>query len=197
MWSRRTRGRSTGRARAIVWLLALVLSVASVGRRDVACADAAAPQSPEYLIKAAYLYNFAMFVDWPADALGASGAPIVIGVVGADPFGWALDRMVQDKRINNRPIVVERLKVGDDVKRCHILFVSPAESARVGDLVQRVGRQAILIVGDESVTVDKGGTIAFTVKNDKVGFEINLAAARRARLTISSKLLNLAQAVRG
>lgn len=197
MSSWRTGGRSTVGGRAIAWLLALVLSVAVGGRADVACADTAAPQSPEYLIKAAYLYNFAMFVDWPAEAFPASGAPIVIGVVGADPFGWALDRMVQDKRINNRPIVVERFKLGDDLKRCHILFVSPAESARIGDLVQRVGSQAVLIVGDESDTVSKGGTIAFTVKNDKVGFEINLAAARRARLTISSKLLNLAQAVRG
>jgi uncharacterized protein DUF4154 len=191
------RARSTGSRRAIAWMLALVLCVAVGGRRDVACADTAAPQSPEYLIKAAYLYNFAMFVDWPAEAFRASSAPIVIGVVGADPFGWALDKMVQDKRINNRPIVIERFKLGDDLKGCHILFVSPAESGRIGDLVQRVGSQAVLIVGDESETVSKGSTIAFTVKNDKVGFEINLSAARRARLTISSKLLNLAQAVRG
>ena len=74
-----------------------------------------------------------MFVEWPAEAFPASGAPIVIGVVGEDPFGSAIDRMVQDKRINNRPIVVERFKLGDDVRRCHILFVSPAESAHVGD----------------------------------------------------------------
>jgi len=197
MASRRRRRRSTVSGRAIAWLLTLVLAAAIGGRTDVSCADTAAPQSPEYLIKAAYLYNFAMFVDWPKEAFPASGAPIVIGVVGTDPFGWALDRMVQDKRINNRPIVVERFKLGDNLKRCHILFISPDESARIGDLVQRVGTQAVLIVGDESETVSKGGTIAFTVKNDKVGFEINLSAARRARLTISSKLLNLAQAVRG
>ena len=185
-------------AGGIAWVLTLVLT--RHHRRDALTSRArstAAPQSPEYLIKAAYLYNFAMFVDWPPEAFPASGAPIVIGVVGADPFGWALDRMVHDKRINNRPIVVERFKLGDDVRRCHILFVSPAESAHIGDLVQRVGTQAVLIVGDESDTVSRGGTIAFTVKNDKVGFEINLSAARRARLTISSKLLNLAQAVRG
>jgi hypothetical protein len=182
--------------RALAWVLVLV-TVAIGGRTDVSGASTVAPQSPEYLIKAAYLYNFAMFVEWPPEAFAASRAPIVIGVVGADPFGWALDRMVQDKRINNRPIVVERFRIGDDVRRCHILFVGPAESARIGNLVQRVGTQAVLIVGDESDTMSRGGTIAFTVKNDKVGFEINLSAARRARLTISSKLLNLAQAVRG
>lgn len=183
--------------RALAWVLALVLSVAIGGKTAASGAGTAAPQSPEYLIKAAYLYNFAMFVEWPPEAFAASSAPIVIGVVGADPFGVALDQMVQDKRINNRPIVVERFKLGDDVRRCHILFVSPTESARIGDVVQRVGARAVLIVGDESETVSRGGTIAFTVKNDKVGFEINLSAARRARLTISSKLLNLAQAVRG
>jgi hypothetical protein len=192
----RTRRRSTVSGRALAWVLVLV-TVAIGGRTDVSGASTVAPQSPEYLIKAAYLYNFAMFVEWPPEAFPASRAPIVIGVVGADPFGWALDRMVQDKRINNRPIVVERFKIGDDVRRCHILFVGPAESARIGNLVQRVGTQAVLIVGDESDTMSSGGTIAFTVKNDKVGFEINLSAARRARLTISSKLLNLAQAVRG
>jgi hypothetical protein len=192
----RTRRRSTASGRGIAWVLVLVI-IAIGGRTDVSGEGTKAPQSPEYLIKAAYLYNFAMFIEWPPEAFPASGAPIVIGVVGADPFGSALDRMVQDKRINKRPIVVERFKPGDDVRRCHILFVGPAESARIGDLVQRVGTQAVLIVGDESDTVSRGGTIAFTVKDDKVAFEINLSAARRARLTISSKLLNLAQAVRG
>jgi len=193
----RTRRGSTVCGRALAWVLTLVLSVAIGGKTDASGTGTAAPQSPEYLIKAAYLYNFAMFVEWPPGAFSASSAPIVIGVVGADPFGAALDQMVQDKRINNRRIVVERFKLGDDVRRCHILYVSPTESARIGDLVQRVGARAVLIVGDESETVRRGGTIAFTVKNDKVGFEINLSAARRARLTISSKLLNLAQAVRG
>src|SRR4051812_18080644 len=194
-WRAWRRGSTSGRA--IAWLLVLVFAL-SLGRRtDASGGSTAAPQSPEYLIKAAYLYNFAMFVDWPPEAFPASGAPIVIGVVGTGPFGWALDRMVLDKRINNRPIVVERFKLGDDVRRCQILFVSPSESAHMGDVVQKVGSQAVLIVGDESDAVIRGGTIAFTVRNDKVGFEINLTAARRARLTISSKLLNLAQVVRG
>jgi hypothetical protein len=154
------------------------------------------PRSPEYVIKAAYLYNFAMFVEWPEEAFNSATSPIVVGVVGDDPFGSSLDRTVMNKRINNRPIVVERLRIDEDVRRCHILFVSPAESARIADLAQRVGRSSILIVGDEPDTVSRGGTIAFTVRDNKVGFEVNLAAARRARLTISSKLLNLARFVR-
>ena len=192
----RIRRRSTVSRRAVACLLALVLTVAT-GRRTEATSAGEAPQSPEYLIKAAYLYNFAMFVEWPHDTFRTATTPIVIGVVGADPFGLALDRMVQDKRINNRPIVVERFKISDDIRRCHILFVSQAESARFGDLVRRVGTQPVLIVGDDSETMSRGGTIAFVLRDDKVGFEINLAAARRARLTISSKMLNLAQVVRG
>jgi hypothetical protein len=172
---------------AAVVLVAVQLSAASV---------ATPPRSPEYLIKAAYLYNFAMFVEWPDDAFTAANAPIVVGVVGDDPFGSALDRTVFDKRINNRRIEVRRLKIEDeDVRRCHILFVSPAESARVPDLAQRIGRLSVLIVGDDADTLTRGGTIAFSVKDNKVGFAINLGAARRARLAISSKLLNLARVV--
>lgn len=161
-----------------------------------AAAVATPPRSPEYLIKAAYLYNFAMFVEWPQGAFTAADAPIVIGVVGDDPFGWALDRTVLDKRINSRRIEVKRLKIEDeDVRRCHILFVSRAESSRLADLAQRIGRLSVLIVGDDAETLASGGTIAFDVKDNKVGFGINLGAARRARLTISSKLLNLARVV--
>jgi hypothetical protein len=154
------------------------------------------PRSPEYLIKAAYLYNFAMFVEWPEEAFASANSPIVVGVVGDDPFGAALDRTVLDKRINNRRIEIRRLRIEDeDVRRCHILFLSPAESAHLPDLAQRIGRLSVLIVGDDSDTLTRGGTIAFSVKDNKVGFAINLAAARRARLAISSKLLNLARVV--
>lgn len=192
----RTPRRSTVSRRAVACLLVLVLTAAT-GRRTEASSPDAAPQSPEYLIKAAYLYNFAMFVEWPRETFPTATTPIVIGVVGADPFGVALDRTMQDKRINKRPIVVERFKISDDIRRCHILFVSQAESARLVDVVRRVGTQPVLIVGDESEAMSRGGTIAFTVSDDKVGFEVNLSAARRAGLTISSKLLNLARVIRG
>jgi hypothetical protein len=181
-----------------VALRAVTLAAAALMTVQLSAAAVVAtpPRSPEYLIKAAYLYNFAMFVEWPEEAFTAANAPIVVGVVGDDPFGWALDRTVLDKRINNRRIEVKRLKIDDeDVRRCHILFVSRAESSRVADLAQRIGRLSVLIVGDDADTLTSGGTIAFSVKDNKVGFAINLAAARRARLAISSKLLNLARVV--
>ena len=156
----------------------------------------AAP-TPEYLIKAAYLYNFALFVEWPADAFKAANAPLVIGVVGADPFDVALDRTIQNKRINRRPLVVRRLQWGQDLKRCHILFVSSSESAKASDLATRLGGLPILIVGETPGFARRGGTINFTIDDNKVGFEVNVNAAKRSRLNISAKLLNLARIVRG
>ena len=188
--SRTHMGHRIARVTAIV-LLALI----AVGRP--AAAVDSSPRSPEYLIKAAYLYNFAMFVEWPAEAFRAADSPIVIGIVGSDPFGWAIDRIVQDTRINKRRIVVERLQSNQDVRHCHIVVVSASDTARISELAQRLDGMAILIVGDTADAARRGGTVDFTVNDNKVGFEINLDAARRARLTISSKMLSLARIVRG
>ena len=103
---------------------------------------------PEYLIKAAYLYHFAMFVDWPDDAFASRNAPIVIGIVGADPFGPAIDDTVRDKRIDGRPLVVKRLDWAQDLRHCHILFV--ADGNRIADVVRRVGNLSVLIVGESA-----------------------------------------------
>lgn len=155
----------------------------------------AAP-TPEYLIKAAYLYNFALFVEWPADAFPSSDAPIVIGVVGDDPFDQALERTVRDKRINRRPLVVRRLQWGQNLRQCHILFVSASEAARAADLGTRLDGQPVLVVGETFDFARRGGTINFFIENNKVLFEVNVDAARRARLDISAKLLNLARIIR-
>ncbi len=154
------------------------------------------PRSPEYLIKAAYLYNFAMFVEWPADAFATPDAPLVIGIVGADPFGWALERTVQDKRINRHRIVIERLQPQQDVRHCHIVFVATADGGRTPEL-QRSDSAPILIVADSAQPAKVRSAINFLVKNDQVTFEVDLDAARSARVVISSKLLKLARIVRG
>ena len=153
------------------------------------------PRSPEYLIKAAYLYNFAMFVEWPSDAFARPDSSVVIGVVGADPFGWALDRTVQDKKIGKRQIVIERLQWGQDPRRCHIVFVSGSDTARLTELAARLEGSPTLIVTDGD-SARQRSAISFVVNDNKVGFEINLDQATRARLSISSKLLNLARVVR-
>jgi hypothetical protein len=149
---------------------------------------------PEYLIKAAYLYHFAMFVDWPADAFPSKNSPIVIGIVGNDPFGPAIDDTVRDKRIDGRPLVVKRLDWSQDLRQCHILFL--ADGGRIADVVRRVGGLSVLIVGETQDLASHGAVINFRIEDNRVRFDINVDAAKRSRLTISSQLLNLARIVR-
>jgi uncharacterized protein DUF4154 len=156
----------------------------------------AAP-TPEYLIKAAYLYNFALFVEWPADAFTTADAPLVIGVVGSDPFDRALDQTIQNKRINKRSLVIKRLQWSNDLRQCHILFISSSEANRTGELASRLEGLPILVVGETPEFARRGGTVNFTIEANKVGFEVNVDAARRARLNISAKLLKVARIVRG
>jgi len=173
---------------------AIVLLVGLTAWRPLAANNA--PRSPEYLIKAAYLYNFAMFVDWPSRAFPSPGSPIVVGIVGRDPFGWALDQTVENKRISKRPITIERLQPHEDLTHCQILFIDQSEGARVAELAQRLHDRPILIVDDAVDGGRRGGTIDFIVDDNRVGFAINRDMARRAGLTISSKMLGLARAVR-
>jgi len=155
-----------------------------------------AEPSPEYLIKAAYLYNFAMFVDWPADAFSTRTSPFVIGILGANRFDRALERTVADKRIDRRPIVVRRVDSPRDLRHCHIVFVSSSDAARSAEVLDRLDGLPILVVGETSDFARRGGTIAFLIEDNRVRFEVNLDAARRAKLTISAKLLSLAKTVR-
>ena len=164
----------------------------------IACASPAvrAEPSPEYLIKAAYLYNFAMFVDWPPDAFATRTSPFVIGILGADRFDRALERTVSGKRIDKRPIVVRRVDAPHELKRCHIVFVSSSDAARNADVLGRLDGLPVLVVGETPDFARRGGSIAFLVEDNRVRFEVNLDAARRAKLTISAKLLSLAKTVR-
>jgi YfiR/HmsC-like len=172
----------------------VVLLVCLTGWHPVAANNS--PRSPEYLIKAAYLYNFAMFVNWPSRAFDSPDSPIVVGIVGRDPFGWALDQTVENKRISKRRIAIERLQPHQDLTHCQILFIDQSEGARVADLAQRLHDLPILIVDDAVDGSRRGGAIDFIVNDNRVGFAINQDAARRAGLTISSKMLGLARAVR-
>jgi hypothetical protein len=176
-------------ARALVALLVALAAWASP-------APVAAAPTPEYLIKAAYLYNFALFVEWPADAFAGANAPIVIGILGADPFEGALNRTIVDKRVNNRPVVIRRLQSTSDLKQCHILFVSAAEAARVAEVTARVEGLPILMVGETPNFARRGGTMNFAIVDNRVRVEVNIDAARRARLNISAKLLKVATVLR-
>src|SRR5467141_2935331 len=145
--------------------------------------------SSEYLIKAGFIYNFAKFVEWPATAFAQSDSPIVIGILGTDPFGNLIDRSVENKKIGARGIVVKRLKGGK------ILFVGASEKAHLDDLVQIVKSLPILTVGETPGFAERGGVIRFVLEDNRVRFEINVEAAHQADLTISSRLLTLARII--
>ena len=160
-----------------------------------------APDSSEYLIKAGFIYNFAKFVEWPSAAFAQPDSPIVIGVLGTDPFGSVLDRLVQDKKIGPRGFVVRRYKWGKDLKDlkdlrdCKILFVSASEKAHADEIIQLVKWLPILTVGETPGFAERGGVIRFTVEDNRVRFEVNVDAAHQADLNISSRLLTLAKII--
>jgi hypothetical protein len=166
-----------------VWLLALLLG-----------APAAAFTATEYEVKAAYLYNFARFVEWPRESLGAPDAPFVVGVLGEDPFGDVLDKTMAGKRVWGHPVAVRRLDDPEDAARCHMLFVSASERDRLRTIV-KAASQSTLTVGETDEFARVGGMITFRVDERRVRFQINPARAGQARLKVSSQLLKLATIV--
>jgi hypothetical protein len=145
----------------------------------------------EYQVKAACLFNFAKFVEWPANVFPDENSPIIIGVLGKDQFGGLLDRTIQEKKIDRRPLVVQRYKRLEDLKTCHILFVCASEKDRLAKIIAKINGSSTLTVGETQDFLAAGGIINFTIVDKKVRFEINLEAADKASVIISSKLLNL------
>lgn len=150
----------------------------------------------EYQVKAALLFNFIKFVDWPAEAFNDAGAPIVVGVVGDDPFGNVLDQAIGGKAIHGRPLVARRLRWGQDLRACHLLFISASERKRLPQIIASLSGASVLTLSDMEQFNQQGGMIAFVLEASKVRFAINAGMAEQARLKISAKLLALAKTVR-
>ncbi len=148
--------------------------------------------SSEYLIKAGFTYNFAKLMEWPASAFPQPDSPIVIGVLGTDPFGGTLDDVLKGKTVNGRQFVVKHLKWGADFKDCNILFVSSSEAAHLDEIFHAVKGLPILTLGETPDFARRGGIINFIVADNKVKFEVNVDAAKQANINISSRLLSLA-----
>jgi hypothetical protein len=149
----------------------------------------------EHQVKAAFLYNFANFVQWPAAALGSAGAPLKVCVVGADPFGGALDDAFRGQVVQERTVQISRGPTLATVGRCHILFLSQSEQSRWPDLLKALRGVPTLTVADGRPLVRQGGMVSFVVEAKRVRFEINRGAAEDAGLRVSSKLLALATIV--
>lgn len=153
-----------------------------------------AQTATEFELKAAFLYKFASFVEWPHES--ADGR-LCIGIVGQDPFGAELDRIVAGKSIEGRAFQIRRFKPGQDVGACEIVFVSASERTRLPLILERLKGSATLTVGDVPQFCENGGMVNLRLEGERIHLEINLEAAERSSLHLSSKLLNLGSVIRG
>jgi hypothetical protein len=172
-----------GAARA--WALLALLSPVAV--------LAATPLPTEYEVKAAFMYNFVRFVEWPA--AGAPHDSFVVGVLGDDPFGSTLDRTFAGKKLQERPLVVKRVAGPEDVAGVDLLFIAASESARLPRILERLAGKPTLTVSDIPDFVSRGGMVGFRIQDDTVRFDINLLPVHDAKLKMSSQLVRVARKV--
>ena len=157
---------------------------------------ALAEVSPEYKVKAALLFNFAKFVDWPASAFADATSPVIIGVLGDDPFDGALEEIIRGRTANGHPLTVQRSKRVEDFKACHVLFVSASEKFRQPEIVAKLKGSSVLTVSDTDDFLAHGGMIKITLVERKPRLEIDAGAAESAGLKIQAQLLDLASLVK-
>jgi hypothetical protein len=178
-----------GKAMLILWIAVCVVIWGRLA------GQAELPVAKEYQVKATFLYQFAHFVTWPAAAFPDAHTPITIGILGDDPFGSALEDAVEGEVIDGRTFTIKRFKRAEETIDSHVLFVSKSEREHVGQILAAVQGKSILTVGETETFARQGGIINFITVDNKVRYEINLEAAKRAHLDISSKVLSLAKIV--
>ena len=175
------------------WWVALLAVVACT-----LCADHGSAQvvSRENELKAVLLYNLTQFVEWPGAAFATNNSPLVIGILGEDTLGRLLDDAVRNEKYNNRPIVVRRCQTVGEAMFCQILFVSPSENSRLPDILPQLKGHAILTVAESDGFIRAGGMVRFVKSpQNKIRLQINAEAAKSAELSVSGKLLRVADVV--
>jgi hypothetical protein len=175
---------------ALGWLLLLLLFCPRARPAEEA------PLS-EYQVKAALLLNFVRYSDWPASAFVDARSPYVVGVVGRDPFGKDLERAFEGKTVKGRTFLLKRVSNEQEMRACHLLFISSSERRRSRDLLEKIVGAPVLTVGESPEFLDQGGIINLLLKDGSVRFGINLEPARTARLKLDANLLTVAVSVRG
>lgn len=181
----------SGRPRLI--FLVRALTVAALG--FIPTRAAAAPLS-EYELKAVFLLNFTRFVEWPQSALPPPGAPLVIGIVGVDPFGSVLDSVVAGETVGDRPLKVKRFSRHDSSAESHLLFIGRSEGAALPSLLERTKGRCVLTVSDLDRFAYRGGMIGLPMEGNRVRIQINVDQTRASQLVVSAKLLRLSLVIR-
>jgi hypothetical protein len=147
----------------------------------------------EYDLKALFLYNFAQFVEWPMEAFPTADAPIVIGVIGLDRFGKSLDDTTRNHAVQRRKLTIARYRKLAEVQGCHILFIDRSQASTLDQILGNLRGKPILTVSDIDGFADRGGMIEFITDEKKIRLRVNVPATKAANLTVSSKLLKLAE----
>ncbi|MEJ6979076.1 YfiR family protein [Pedobacter sp. P351] len=152
-----------------------------------------AQRSPasEDQLKAAFIYNFTRFVDWPPDYFSTSSSPFIIGILGDESFKSYIDEIVKGEKLGDRAIVVQRYRTVKEIKHCHILFISAYEATRIKGAIPALNRRGILTVSDGAEFAKWGGIVRFFKDDNKLRLQINIDEAKSSQLIISSKLLSL------
>ena len=196
LWKRRRGSRLTGLRRRCLQIAASVLGVfvALDGGRPV---SAQSNQLSEYQIKAAFLFHFAQFVEWPPEALKDADRPLTYCTIGEDPFHGSLDAALSGKTIGARVLRVQHFRQPQEIQGCQVLFIGAGEKKLLAAILKGVKGDSVLTVGESEHFVQDGGMIGFSLEDNKVRFEINLEAAQKAKFRISSRLLALAKSVIG
>ena len=176
--------------RRVLWAMGVVVLFLSGTR-------AQSPTAGEYQVKAAFLFNFAKFVEWPASSFSDASAPLRICVLGRDPFGEELRNITKEKTVNGRKLEVSQVFDLQGARTCQILFIASSETARLKQILASLRGTDALTVGDTKGFVEQGGMINFVLENSRVQFEVNRKAAEQGGLKISSKLLSVAKLVVG
>lgn len=177
----------------IVLLLALFLA----GPAGQMKAQIRPPAFNATQLKAAFLLNFGQFVKWPPEAFTNDDSPVIIGILGADPFGPLLDELVRSEKVEKRRLEVVRFRRVEDIKTTHVLFIGASETSRIEEILRALDGKPILTVGETEGFARRGGMIRFLTENRKIRLRINLEAARENQIQISSKLLRPAEIVSG
>ena len=182
-------GRLRHIACAVSWLTFLVCLAIPVHSESNA--------APEYKVKAAFLFHFAQFAEWPEGTFKGATSPLTFCTLGEDPFRGMLDETVKGKTIQNHPLQVLHPREIEDARACQVLFLGAEEKRRMSLVLAALKNSPTLTVGESENFAKEGGTIGLCIENNKMGFEINLEAAGRAHLIISARLLALAKTVIG
>jgi hypothetical protein len=163
-----------------------------------------------YKVKAAFLYNFIQFIEWPKEKMADTGKPVVIGVLGKDPFGNSLET-ITDKKLKGKDVIIKRFKSFEELKKtadkneldqqvkamgeCHLLFICSSEKGCLSEILTPIKKYSVLTVGELDGFMDNGGIINFVIVDNKIRFDINTVAAKESNLQISSQLLRLANTI--